>query len=333
MEPIALPELYCPFEPEISPYADDVYEGTIDWACGFGVVSEESAYRKIDIGQLAGRYHPYAEKEVLGLISDVCGWFFFRDDWCDESDLGKDPKRLEHWDRGFLRALEGNVPDEDSEPLSFAIHDLGERLRAKAPSALWMRRFVRSVHEHFGAQWWEATNRVSGEPPNIATFIKMRRRTGGLYVDSDLIELADDIRLSPEVMDHPTVRSLREASMDVVVWFNDLISLPRELQSGEGMHNLVFVVQHLHELTLQEAVAHVAVMHDARVRFFMELERTLPSFGTSIDVEVQRYVRSLRARMRGNMDWSYLGLRYHTAPFGVQQDPATAQAAIASVTS
>ena len=309
MESIALPELYCPFAKIISPHSDSVHEETVEWALKFGLAGADLRFQ-IDIGRLAGRYHPYASREVLQLVSDLCAWFFVRDDWCDESELGKYPEQLDNWSTRFVEVLEGAELTEYDEPLSFALRNLQQRLWAESPSDLWKRRFIRSVQEHFDAGLWEATNRLSGVMPDLDTYIRMRRRTGGMYVDSDLIEVTDGIRLPPEVLNDSKVRSLREASMDVVVWSNDLLSLQKELMKGEDMHNLVFVVQQVYGLSFQEAVLHVVDMHDSRVRYFMQAERYLPDFGPGINSELERYVDRLRLRMRGNLDWSYEVLRY-----------------------
>lgn len=309
MESIALPELYCPFAPEISPFADEACEGTGEWARRFGLVGENSPFR-VDLGRVAGCYHPFAEPRVLRLVSDVCAWFFLRDDWLDESRIGQEPQRLLAWNRKFMEILEGDEPTAGDEPLAIAMWDLRKRLHMESPSTFWTRRFVRSVREHLDAALWECRNRGFGLAPDINTYVTMRRKTGGVYIDSDLIEITDRIHLSPEVFYHPAVRSLRDASGNILCWSNDLLSLEKELRSGEGVHNLVFVVQRSSNLSLEEAVSRVAGMHDAEMRFFAEQEGQLPTFGREVDQELQRYVRALRARLGGNQHWIYEALRY-----------------------
>lgn len=313
METIRLPELDCPFPSEVSLHADAVSKGSAEWVKRFGLVDDDSGFHKVGIAQLAGRYHPRARKEVLQLVSDLCAWMFIRDDRLDESEIGICPEDVAAWDGRFIDILEGREPTEQDEPLAFAMRDLRERLRAHSPSKLWMRRFIRSVREHFEAQLWESINRLRGDIPDIETYVRVRRRTGGLYVDSDLIEITDEVALPPDVLHHPTVKLLREASMNVVVWSNDLLSLEKEIRSGETTHNLVFVVRHAFGLSLQEAVVRVAEMHDAEVRLFLELTEDIPRFGMELDLEIERYVRALRARMRGNLDWTLKSARYRAA--------------------
>lgn len=310
MESIALPELYCPFEPEMSPYADEAYEGTLEWAHRFGLAGEDSPFR-VDLGRVAGFYHPYAcDPRVLRLISDVCAWFFMRDDWLDESEVGESPQRLAAWNRRFMEVLEGDEPTGQDEPLTVALWDLHKRLLSESPSTHWTRRFLRSVREHLDAALWECTNRRAGTLPDPEAYIRMRRQTGGVYIDSDLMEIADRIHLSPEVFHHPAVRALRDASGNILCWSNDLLSLEKELRSGEVVHNLVFVVQRAYGISIEDAVARVAKMHDAEMRLFVEQEQRLPVFGGQMDEELDRYVRALRARLGGNQYWIYEAVRY-----------------------
>ena len=319
MESIALPELYCPFEPEVSPYADEAHEGTMEWARRFELVGGDSPFR-VDLGRVAGCYHPYAQPRVLRLVSDVCAWFFMRDDWLDESEIGQNSQGLANWNRRFMEVLEGGEPSARDEPLAFAMQDLGKRLHDESPSTFWSRRFVRSVREHLDAALWECANRRSGAAPDLETYITMRRKTGGVYIDSDLMEITDRVRLSPEVFYHPVVRSLRDSSGNILCWSNDLLSLEKEMRSGEVVHNLVFVVQRTDSLSLTDAVARVADMHDAEMHFFAEQEQSLPVFGGAVDDELRRYVRALRVRLGGNQHWIYEALRYRLGALATRPD-------------
>ncbi len=314
MQSIALPELYCPFDPEISPYADVVNQGTVDWACDMGIVESGLAlqiFLRTNVGRLAGHYHPHSGQEDLQLVSDLYAWMFVRDDLCDETEIGMRPEKLAVWNRRFLDILDGRARAKSDAPLALALEDLRERLLARSPSNMWMRRFVRSVHEHFDSGLWEASNRVRGEVPDLETYVRMLPATGGLLLDAELIEITNDMHLPSGVLEHPVVRSMTISSCNVIIWSNDLFSLEKELKSGD-LHNLVLVVRQEHGLTLEEAVRRVAQMHDAEVALFQDLERRLPSFGTKVDLDLERYVATLRSRMRGNLDWSYETARYRT---------------------
>lgn len=315
MESVTIPQLYCPFPSRLNPHAAAVHQGTLDWVQHFRFVSDEAAFRRIRatrIGWLAGRFHPNAPREMLQLVSDWYIWMFFRDDQRDESALGKDPKHLEAVNARYLEILSGQEPQTDEGSLAHAMRDLRDRLAAVAGTRVWMRRFIRIVQEHFDSTVWEATNRLRGAAPDVATYIRMRPITGGLHVDAALIEVAQGTRLPPEVQSHTVVQQLTVASNNVVCWANDIVSLQKEMRSGD-LHNLILVLQQAYDLSLPAATGRALMMHNAEVQTFIELTQQLPTLGTAtVDVNLQRYVSTLRARIRGNLDWSLESGRYRT---------------------
>jgi 5-epi-alpha-selinene synthase len=212
----------------------------------------------------------------------------------------------------FLEILKGAEPATEEDSLAHALWDLRQRLRVRAPTSTWMRRFIRSVRDHFDSTVWEAANRLEGLTPDIRVYVRMRPITGGLYVDTEFIEITEHTHLPLEVRQHRDVKSLMQASNNVVCWANDIISLEKEVQRGD-VHNLVLVLQQKLDLSLQEAVDRAAEMYDAEIQKFVELEPQLPSFGKAVDANLRTFVSVLRTRMRGNLDWSLESGRYQSA--------------------
>jgi 5-epi-alpha-selinene synthase len=140
----------------------------------------------------------------------------------------------------------------------------------------------------------------------------MRPFTGGLYTYITLLEVTDQIILPPSVLAHPVVRRLTEMAATIVCWINDLISLGKELRQGD-IHNLVLILQHQYELSLQAAIYRAVALHDAQVRAFLDQEMELPAFGPEVDAALARYISSLHCWMRGSLDWSYTSGRYLSA--------------------
>jgi 5-epi-alpha-selinene synthase len=310
-----LPRLRCPFPPAINRHADTIHENTVEWLLRFRVFEGEVAYRKFyatNIGRLAARFHPNASLEILQLVSDWYAWMFFRDDQRDESELGKDPIKLAAMNARFLEILKGAEPATEEDSLAHALWDLRQRLRVRSPTGTWTRRFIRSVRDHFDSTVWEAANRLEGLTPDIRTYVRMRPITGGLFVDTEFIEIAEQTHLPSEVRQHRDVKLLMQASNNVVCWANDIISLEKEVQRGD-VHNLVLVLQQKLDLSLQEAIDRAAEMYNAEIQTFVKLEPHLPSFGKPVDANLRTFVSVLRTRMRGNLDWSLESGRYQSA--------------------
>ncbi len=320
---IVRPEIYCPFPPAVNPQAEAAQEHTLAWVQRHALVKDEAAFerlRRSRFGYLAARAYPEATLSRLVIASDWNTWLFVMDDECDESGIGRRPKRLGILYRHFTGLLTGEGiplptghglrgrPGRIDLPLSHALCDLRDRMRALMPRA-WMARFVQSVVEYFESSEWEAENRERGVWPDAETYIRMRPYTGGLYTDIELIELTEGIDLPIAVRNHPALERLALLTNNVVCWSNDIFSLQKE-RAHHDMHNLVLILQRETQLTQSAAVGRVAQLIEDQVRSFMDLEARLPAFGSGVDGAVQRFVAVLRAWMRGNLDWSYESGRY-----------------------
>jgi 5-epi-alpha-selinene synthase len=307
-----LRELRYPFASAINEHAEEVHIETVEWARMSGLISTDEAYEAAlegRLGWLAGYFHPTADRETLRLISDWCTWMFLRDDLLDGPDYFCHPERLAALDNRFLDILRGAEPNGSDAPLPAVLATLRDRLRPKVPADLWMRRFVRSVKEHFESTLRESINRAEGIVPNLATYNRMRPITGGMDVDTDFIEISTGIYLPPEVHGHHVVSSLTRLSNLSVCWTNDFFSLQKELARGD-VHNIVVVVQHEAGLPLEDATKAAIEMNEENVHAFLEMEKDLPSFGPAIDENLEHFVSVLRARMSGNLAWSIGSARY-----------------------
>ncbi len=123
VETDTLPQLYYPFSPVISPYADAIHENTLEWLGRFEVFDEDAAYNAFyssHIGRLAARFHPDASQDALQLVSDWYAWMFLKDDQRDESDFGKHPELLAAANNRYLEILKGADPRVSEQPLLYA---------------------------------------------------------------------------------------------------------------------------------------------------------------------------------------------------------------------
>lgn len=330
---IVLPEIYCPFPPAVNPQAEAAQENTLGWVQRYALVKDEAAFerlRRSRFGFLAARAYPEATLSRLCIASDWNTWLFVMDDECDESGIGRRPKRLRILHRRFIGLLTGEGtpvpigqglrgrPGRIDVPVLHALCDLRDRMRALMPRA-WMARFVKSAVEYFESSEWEAENRERGVWPDAATYIRMRPYTGGLYTDIELIELTEgDVPIV--VRNHPALDRLALLTNNVVCWSNDIFSLQKE-RAHRDMHNLVLILHHHEGITEQAAVDRVARLIKGQVQRFIALEARLPQFGPSIDGAVRRFVAVLRAWMRGNLDWSRETGRYRHAEAQTPSSP------------
>ncbi|MEP7286008.1 MAG: hypothetical protein ABI947_09595 [Chloroflexota bacterium] len=312
LENIQIPDLICPFPSALSPYTEAVQENINGWMESYHLLKTELAVKRFKAGKFAwttGRAHPTASFEDILLVATWMSWLFMLDDLCDEEELGRHPERLQALHTDLIQHM--NHPKmmtaEDSNIISSLIEIWG-RMRTQA-TPQWVERFMQTFDDYARGCLWEANNRARNIIPSAADYMEMRRLTSALYIFFDLIELADHIQLPAEVLDHDSVRQLKLLANDGVAWFNDIVSLEKELRTND-VHNLVIVLQHEHQLTLQQAIDNAAQIFNERIQLYCDLEAQVPSFGTEIDGELARYLAGLRYWVRGNIDWSYETGRY-----------------------
>jgi 5-epi-alpha-selinene synthase len=311
MEPAHYPLLACPFPSAINPYASQAQHATIDWARRLHLLRRDAAYRRLErvqYGMLMARAYPSAAPATLQIATDWSTWLFLLDDQCDEAGIGHSPEQLAGLHTRLLDVLHGVPPHQDEEPLVHGLWDLYVRLGAYATEG-WLRRFSDSVGMYFTANIWEATNRQRSLIPDAESYRAKRPYTSAVYPCLMLIELTDDLRLPSAVYDHSDVQRLALMTNNVISWANDIISFEKERRQGD-VHNLVLILAHEQQLTLQAAVEQVAALHDAEIHDFIALAAQLPTFGPAIDADLQRYVAGMRFWMRGNLDWSIGTARY-----------------------
>jgi hypothetical protein len=312
---IQLPDLLCPFPSALSIHTESVQHHINQWMIDHHYLKTERALKRFKAGKFAwttGRAHPHASHDDILLVATYMSWLFMLDDLCDEEDLGKQPERLQQVHDEIIALMKHPRPaTHDDNPVMVGLIDIWDRMRARAAPE-WVERFIATFEDYASGCVWEARNRATNTIPSVIEYTEMRRKTSALYIFFDLIELADHVSLPPEVLEHEHIRNLKLLANDGVAWFNDLVSLEKEIRVGD-FHNLVLIMQHERDLTLQEAVESAAQLFNAMVAAYIELEADTPSFGAAVDAEVQRYLAGLRYWVRGNIDWSYETGRYGQA--------------------
>jgi 5-epi-alpha-selinene synthase len=237
-------------------------------------------------------------------------WGTILDDEFEKAGISKQPDILEPEQARLLDILKGAELTEVDKPIALAWRDIVQRLQ-QLPyvTSEWMLYFTKHMEDYFQAVRWEVLNYSQGIMPDIATYIKMRHILFGIYPFLDMILIADGIALPLEVLECPVVKRMGLAANNAMAWANDIFSFKRDIKEGM-VHNLVLILHYEYHISLEEALKRAVEFHDAQVRNFIELSVKLPSFGSEIDVNLQRYVLALRFWMSGHLDWIMESRRY-----------------------
>ncbi|MBE9206652.1 terpene synthase [Nostoc sp. LEGE 06077] len=313
MEKLIFPDLYCPFPSQINKYADVMEDYSLEWLRHFDLLANESAYKSFSKSKfffLAAATYPYCELEDLKITSDWHTWLFIWDDQCDMSDLGQKPEVLKIYHKRFIEILLGAKLTSQDISLNHALSDLRQRILQRG-NAKWFDYFVRCCQDYFQGCILQAEYRAQKIVPSINTYIMIRNLCSAVDSCLALIELGYQMKVISSLREHHIFRQLNVITNNIISWCNDIFSAPREIGSGD-VHNLVFILHHQKQISLERAMKFAAKMHDQKVRELIALEKSIPSFGEQIDYEIAKYISGLHSWIRGNLDWYFQSGRYQS---------------------
>jgi 5-epi-alpha-selinene synthase len=311
MNEFILPELYCPFPSQINKSADVLEEYSMEWLRRFNLLPNESIYqrfRKSKFFLLAAGAYPNCQLEELKIGNDWLSWVFIWDDQCDLSELKKQPELLKSHHKRFLEILNGSEPTNKDILHCYALRDLRQRT-LEISSLQSFHHLVCCFEDYFHGCVQEAICRVQGIVPDLDTYLKIRRSSVGVNLFITVSELCNQLMIPDFLRKHDIVIKLKLMTVNIITWCNDIYSLSRE-KANFDVHNLILVLHHHQDMSIEQALQMTANMHDQDIRTMMSLEKSFPLFGSEVDAELAKYISIMHAWIRGNLDWSSSSARY-----------------------
>ena len=177
--------------------------------------------------------YPLVPLRKLRVCCDFMNWLFHLDDLSDDMDdrstvaIGNEVMTTYyHPDAYDPKTHVGKL----TKRFAFLADDQ-KRLTRDFPCSYWTRfiaegspgsqnRFVNTMDLFFKAVTTQARDRSAGVIPDLEDYITVRRDTSGCKPCWALIEYANGLDLPDEVMEHPIIQSLDEATNDLVTWSN-----------------------------------------------------------------------------------------------------------------
>lgn len=330
--PVEVPRIGNPLSVRPGPYAEEVQKRHMRWAEEHGVFRSKAERRRfaaMDIGALVSLLYPEADgPEDLQLVADWCAWLLLRDDRWDSTEDPLEWERLAGLDRAYLRLMRrGSVSaakasaatpystpylshdGDERESLYCALADLLERLwsrgRRKGIENPIDRRLVAVMRGFFFASIREISYQRRGECPALSEYIQMRSVTGGLDILTFVLAGLDGVRLPKRLLEQPTVKRLTAASHNICCWHNDLVSLNKEIASGE-VHNLIICLQQDLETNCTSLAGAVDVaerMILEEIETFLDQEAEVYTTDEPWRRAAAWYARMLRNRVGGVIVW------------------------------
>ncbi|WP_024803539.1 hypothetical protein [Nocardia sp. BMG51109] len=280
------------------------------WLYDKGLLRSPAARRRCvhqNYGSLMAYAYPRATRESLALCQKWLTIGFFFDDICTEGDPS--PGEMHSAVARIAETLEsGSVVGGRSDgPCLRALAELRQvTLAGRSPA--WCDRFLRNALDFYEGFLEEFRNQTAGSAGSIGDYIALRRKTVGMTHAFDLMEIAERTELPERLYDCPEWAGLRDATIDVIAYINDILGLQKELIHGE-VNNLVLVIENSAAVDRAEAVARARALLESRLADYLRLEQSLPEafarleLGGTVEAGARRCVAGYRDWMAGYLHW------------------------------
>ncbi|KAF8137234.1 isoprenoid synthase domain-containing protein [Boletus edulis] len=262
------------------------------------------AFHGLKAGKLAAMCYANAGYHQLRVCSDFLNWLFHLDNLSDDMD----DRGIDNVANVVMNSIHHPHTYRCSARLNRMTRDFYKRMMQTASPGT-CRRFKETMGLFFQAIQQQALDRANGAIPDLESYISLRRDTSGCKPSWVLIEYAHNLDIPDDVMNHPIICSLGEATNDLVTWSNDIFSYDVEQSKGHT-HNMIDVIMQEQGLGLQDAVNVVGEYCKGAINRFVRDRANLPSWGPAIDAEVRVYVDGLADWIVGSLHWSFETERY-----------------------
>ncbi|KAG1784709.1 isoprenoid synthase domain-containing protein [Suillus plorans] len=306
-----LPDLisHCHYPLRQNPHCYAVSRASDQWLFDMMRLAEPEirghAHIDMDTGALAAVCYPNADAFHLQVCSDFLNWLFIMDDWMEYNAVD-----LQRTRESCIFALR--------DPINFDTEQLGakmcksffSRLRETAGPGC-TERFIHASELFFAAVAKQVDDRTKGNMYDLESYVALRQNLSAVKIGFPLIEFVAQIDLPDEVVSHPVVMALQDATNDHTIWSNDIFSYNMEQSRGDvHWHNMVAVLMHERGLDLQGAIDYAGQMCKNAIQHFESSRANLPSWGEEVDKQVAIYVEGMQNCMVGPLHWQSNSARY-----------------------
>ncbi len=289
--------LHYPFEYATNPHAEKMEEKIREWLAGPYSYLPEKAIKKYlhtGVGHAGGCMFPRASYTQLTAVCRFYVWAFMIDDTFEFATV----EELELIRHRSLEVLRGSQPRPDEilyQQLPLLRQDL-----LSIGAEIWLERFCHSLNGYFDGLQQEIPYRKNMRFPAFDDFVALRIKSANVHTLVDLAQAVTGHILPAGVMEHPVLQRLAQLTCRILSWTNDYFSAHQEI--GNDVLNLVLVLQHERECSLESAYEAALEIHDRDVATFCLLKQALPDFGL-YTAPVVSYVENLAFMMHGHLHW------------------------------
>ncbi len=311
--------LYCPVAERVNDaLGNEVDDRLVEWGreCGF-TGDELGKLRAAGFGRLVMLAHPDCDDPDRLLIAAQlnAGWWAADDYYADDSEMGATPTELPPRLALVMAAMDPVAPageftpplDEAlrGDPILVALHSaIGHLARHGTPAQV--QRACYATFSMFVAWDAYAAWRHTGTYPPAWQYLATRQHDS-FYTSMVLVDAVGGYELAANHCYDPRVRRLMMQAGTASVLVNDLHSVAKDAADENPVCNMVLQIAADRDCSVEEATEITVDLHNQIVRDFEAGHRELRAVPS---VELQRFVRGLRAWMGGGFVWHATNPRY-----------------------
>lgn len=209
-------------------------------------------------------------------------------------------------------------------------HDRFWELAIQTASPTSQKHFIEAFTDYLNSVVSQANDRDNNTLCTVDTYLRMRRENIGArpsYVPGEL-----HLNIPDEAFYHPIIKELEYHIAELIILDNasrsslfsdmqkdsrrlfssvqDITSFNKEQATGDDRHNILTIVMNQFAMDIDDAMIWVSDYHkEVEARFLDGLKR-VPSFGPSIDKELDEYILHLANWPRCNDCWNFESGRY-----------------------
>ncbi|KAI0058770.1 terpenoid synthase [Artomyces pyxidatus] len=304
-----LPDLFAlstPFHSSTNPHYKDAAAESRAWINSYNVFTDRKRAFFIQGCNelLVSHTYPHAGYDEFRTICDFVNLLFVVDEVSDDQN-GVDARKT---GEVYLNAMRDPQWDDGSALCKMTKEFRTRLLRTSGPCSF--RRFLQHSEDYINCVAKEAEYRERGEVLDMDSFRDLRRENSAIRLCFGLFEFSLGIDLPDEVFENPIFSSLYWAAADMVCWANDVYSYNMEQAKGHTGNNIVTVLMKAKGFDLQAASDCIGIYYAELMQRYVADKAQLPSFGSSIDSDVKRYVTAMENWPIGNLVWSFETNRY-----------------------
>ncbi|MHC8338367.1 terpene synthase family protein [Pseudomonas sp. HLT2-19-2] len=318
--PFVVRRLRCPAPLRIDEaLGKEVNDRLMSWVKGIGIFAGKlDKIRDSNFGRYAMLCHTDTDDPDRLLLQGQClaALFAVDDHFCDDRSLGCSPETVAsrlsfaiaamdpvYLPRPFDTELKRQL---NSDPVLVGLRAYMKRVEQFCTPSQVAR--VRQISiAMFVTMAAEGAWRIYGTKPTIAEYLASRQ-VNSFWPCLVLIDPVGGYEIPANLYSQPEVHHITALASLATTLVNDLYSAYKEHVNEVGEFKLPYLLATQHNCNLQQAIDHIANIHDDVMRDYEAAEHKLLTNASPL---LKRYLTGLNAWIAGNLEWHKTSARYH----------------------